>query len=54
MKGIMELLRTEFSSRLQIQNIAWTEEVVFPEITAGKLAILGVSRSLIDNALKYG
>jgi PAS domain S-box-containing protein len=53
-KGILQLVREEFSAQLNIRQIRWLESEYIPEINADRLAIIRVLRNLVDNSLKYG
>jgi PAS domain S-box-containing protein len=54
LKEILQIVRDEFSTQLNISQIKWSEPECLPEINANRLCILRVLRNLIDNALKYG
>ena len=54
LQEILMVVREEFSPRLNIRQIKWSESPHMPEINADRLSILRVLRNLIDNALKYG
>jgi PAS domain S-box-containing protein len=54
LKEILQIVRDEFSTQLNISQIKWSEPECLPEINASRLCILRVLRNLIDNALKYG
>ena len=54
LQEILMVVREEFSPRLNLRQIKWSESPHMPEINADRLSILRVLRNLIDNALKYG
>ena len=54
LKNILRILRDEFSARLSIRQIDWSEPEPRVDFKADRLSILRVFRNLIDNALKYG
>ena len=54
LEEILVVVREEFSPRLNILQIKWSESTDMPEINADRLSILRVLRNLVDNALKYG
>ena len=54
LREIIQMLREEVSTQLDIRQIKWSEPEFLPEIEADKLAILRTLRNLVDNALKYG
>jgi PAS domain S-box-containing protein len=54
LKEILQIVKDEFSTALNIRRIMWEEPEDLPEITADRLSILRVLRNLVDNALKYG
>ncbi|MBK5102237.1 MAG: PAS domain S-box protein, partial [Desulfobacteraceae bacterium] len=54
LKEIVQMVREEFSTQLNIRQIKWSEPAYLPEINANRLCMLRVFRNLIDNALKYG
>jgi PAS domain S-box-containing protein len=51
---ILQMLREEFSARLSILQIDWSEPEMAVEIRADRLSLLRVFRNLLDNSLKYG
>ena len=53
-KEVLKMIREEFSTRLNIREIKWSEPDLIPEIRADRLSILRALRNLVDNALKYG
>jgi light-regulated signal transduction histidine kinase (bacteriophytochrome) len=54
LKEILQLVREEFSSRLSLRGVNWTEPVTMPEIRVDRLSMVRVYRNLVDNALKHG
>jgi PAS domain S-box-containing protein len=54
LKEILDTVRDEFSTQLDIRQIRWSQPDKVPEITGDRLAILRALRNLVDNALKYG
>ena len=54
LKGIMQMIREEFSGQLGVRQIKWSEPEHLPELNADRIAILRVFRNLVENALKYG
>ncbi len=54
LKEILEMVRDEFSTQLNIRQIRWSQPETMPEIKADRLSILRILRNLVDNALKYG
>jgi signal transduction histidine kinase len=53
-KEILELVKDEFSSRLRLQGVKWTELATMPEIRADRLSMVRAYRNLVENALKHG
>ena len=53
-KEILQTIREEFSTQLDIRRINWSEPEKLPEIHADRLCLLRILRNLVDNALKYG
>jgi PAS domain S-box-containing protein len=53
-KQILQIVRDEFSSRLNIRQIRWLEPESMPAIRMDRLSLLRILRNLIDNAIKYG
>jgi PAS domain S-box-containing protein len=53
-KEILQMVKDEFSTRLNIHKITWLEPEEVPAIRADRLALVRVLRNLVDNALKYG
>ena len=54
LKEVLQVIKDEFSTRLNIREIGWCEPDVIPEIEADRLSIIRALRNLVDNALKYG
>jgi PAS domain S-box-containing protein len=54
LKEILQAIREEFSTQLNIRQIRWLEPDGIPEIRADRLSIIRALRNLVDNALKYG
>jgi PAS domain S-box-containing protein len=53
LKEILQMIREEFSTQLNIRRIKWSEPENLPEIHVDRLSILRVLRNLLDNTLKY-
>jgi PAS domain S-box-containing protein len=53
-KEVLQVIREEFSTRLDLREIKWSEPDDIPEIEADRLSIIRALRNLVDNALKYG
>jgi PAS domain S-box-containing protein len=53
-KKVLQLIKEEFSTQLNIREIRWLEPDDIPEIKADRLCIIRAFRNLVDNALKYG
>ena len=53
-KEILHLVREEFSSRLSLRGVKWTEPATMPEISADRLSLVRAYRNLVENALKHG
>lgn len=51
---ILHMVREEFSARLSLLRVAWSQDNSVPVIHADRIAMLRVLRNLVDNALKYG
>ncbi len=51
---ILDMVREEFSARLSLRRVTWTQDNSIPDICADRIAMLRVLRNLVDNALKYG
>jgi PAS domain S-box-containing protein len=54
LKEILQAIREEFSTQLNIRQIRWLEPDGIPGIKADRLSIIRALRNLVDNALKYG
>ena len=54
LKEVLQVIKEEFSSRLSLRQIRWSEPDYIPEIEADRLCIIRALRNLVDNALKYG
>jgi light-regulated signal transduction histidine kinase (bacteriophytochrome) len=54
LKEIVQMVRDEFSTDINIRQINWLEPERMPEINADRLCILRVLRNLLDNSIKYG
>jgi signal transduction histidine kinase len=54
LKEILQAIREEFSTQLNIRQIRWLEPDGIPGIKADRLSIIRALRNLLDNALKYG
>jgi PAS domain S-box-containing protein len=53
-KEVLQMIREEFSSRLNVRQIHWQEPEHIPEINADRISLVRIFRNLVDNALKYG
>jgi len=53
-REVLEMVREEFSARLSLHRVAWTQEEAIPDIHADRVAMIRILRNLVDNALKYG
>jgi signal transduction histidine kinase len=53
-KEILGMIKHEFSERLNLQKVNWSEPETLPTFKADKLSIIRLFRNLVDNALKYG
>jgi PAS domain S-box-containing protein len=51
---ILQIVRDEFSTQLDIRQVAWKQPEIMQEIKGDRLSILRILRNLVDNALKYG
>jgi PAS domain S-box-containing protein len=51
---VLEMVREEFSARLSLHRVAWTQEEAIPDIHADRVGMIRILRNLVDNALKYG
>ncbi len=54
LREILQIVRDEFSTQLDIRQVAWKQPEIMPEIRGDRLSILRILRNLVDNALKYG
>ncbi|MFH0811564.1 MAG: ATP-binding protein, partial [Pseudomonadota bacterium] len=54
LREVIQMVRDEFSSQLNIRQVRWSEPEYLPEIRVDRVSILRVFRNLVDNALKYG
>jgi PAS domain S-box-containing protein len=54
LRGILQTVRDEFSTQLNVRQIRWLEPENVPEIKMDRLSILRSMRNLVDNALKHG
>jgi PAS domain S-box-containing protein len=53
-KEVLQMIREEFSSQLNVRQIHWQEPEHIPKIDADRLSLVRILRNLVDNALKYG
>jgi PAS domain S-box-containing protein len=53
-KEVLQMIREEFSSQLNVRQIRWQEPEHIPEINADRISLVRIFRNLVDNALKYG
>ena len=53
-KEILQLVKEEFSSRLGLRGVRWTEPAAMPEMCADRLSLVRAYRNLVENALKHG
>ena len=53
-KEILQLVKEEFSSRLSLRGVRWTDLATMPEIRADRLSMVRAYRNLVENALKHG
>jgi PAS domain S-box-containing protein len=53
-KEILDSIREDFSSQLQVRQIDWQEPDQIPALNADRLSLSRILRNLVDNALKYG
>ncbi len=51
---LLEMIRSEFSERMQERGVLWATPEGPPLIRGDRLALIRVFRNLVDNALKYG
>lgn len=54
LKEIFQLVREEFSSRLNLRGVRWVEPETMPEICADRLSMVRTYRNFVENALKHG
>jgi signal transduction histidine kinase/ligand-binding sensor protein len=54
LKEVLQLVRDEFSTQLNIKKIKWHEPDTIPKIMADRISIIRVFRNFLDNAIKYG
>ncbi len=54
LKEILQMVRAEYSGKLDIRQVKWSEPKNLPEIRADRLGLVRILRNLVDNALKYG
>ncbi len=54
LKELLQIIKEDSLSQLNIRQIKWSEPEYLPEIRADKLSIMRALRNLVDNALKYG
>ena len=54
LKELLQIIKEDSISQLNIRQIKWSEPEYIPEIKADKLSIMRALRNLVDNALKYG
>ena len=54
LKEVLQIIREEFSTQMNIRSIKWDESEGLPDtILADRISILRVFRNLVDNAMKY-
>ncbi len=51
---ILQMIREEFSFRLEQRGVHWKVAEDLPQIRGDRLSLMRVFRNLVDNALKYG
>ena len=51
---VLQVVREEFSTQINLREIKWLEPEEIPEIKADRLSFIRAFRNLVDNALKYG
>ncbi len=51
---VLAMIRDEFSGRMALRGVRWSEPEDPPEIRADRIGLLRIVRNLVDNALKYG
>jgi len=54
LRETLQIIRDEFSQRLNVRQINWVEPETVPVIKADKLSLIRAFRNLVDNGLKYG
>ena len=54
LREVLQVIKEEFSTQLNIREIRWVEPDDIPEIRADRLSIIRALRNLLDNAIKYG
>lgn len=54
LSDILKMLRDEFSARLNMRRIVWSEPEGEVSFQADRLSVLRIFRNLVDNAVKYG
>jgi signal transduction histidine kinase len=54
LEEILQMVRDEFSPKIDIRRIKWSQPQRLPEIRADRLSLLRLFRNLVENALKYG
>lgn len=54
LREILDIIREEFSVKLDLAGVKWLQPDELPDIRADRIALLRVFRNLVDNALKYG
>jgi PAS domain S-box-containing protein len=54
LREILQIVRGEFSTQLDIRQVSWKQPEIMPEIRGDRLSILRILRNLVDNAMKYG
>lgn len=53
-KEVLRMVKEEFSARLAVRRVNWSEPEDIPDFRADRLSIMRMFRNLVDNALKYG
>ena len=54
LKELLQLVRSEYSRKLDMCRVKWSEPETLPEIRADRLGLIRILRNLVDNAVKYG
>ncbi len=54
LKEVLQTVREEFTTQLEIRSIEWFEFQDYPIVKADRISLLRVLRNFIDNSLKYG